>query len=100
MTLCSILAMKYNFNKMQGSQTGDVGYDYDSIMHYGPYAFALRRGLVTISTKNGAKKIGQRQGLSAKDVEQARKLYGCSGTTGGGNAGKIFIKAICLLCII
>ena len=83
-----LLDMKFNFQTVQGSVVNDVGYDYESIMHYGPYAFAVRRGLVTISTRDGSNKIGQRQGLSAKDVEQARKLYKCSGgTTGGGTTG-------------
>ena len=72
---------------MTATKVNDVRYDYDSIMHYGPKAFS-RNGLATIVAKNGHS-IGQRRGLSAIDVEQAKKLYKCSsgGTTGGGTTG-------------
>ena len=63
------------------------GYDYESIMHYGPKAFSVN-GRATISAKNNAR-IGQRQGLSAGDVAQAKTMYtACKGgSTGGGGSG-------------
>ncbi|CAB4005682.1 zinc metallo ase nas-15-like [Paramuricea clavata] len=75
--------MQYNFNKMSG-RTDDTshGYDYGSIMHYGPKAFSVN-GRNTITAKNG-QAIGQRQGLSAGDVQQAKTMYtACRGISTG-----------------
>ncbi len=77
--------MKYNFNKNFASHVNDnIGYDYNSIMHYGPKAFSID-GSNTITAKG--QRIGQRNGLSKKDVQQAKQLYCTGGTTGGGNTG-------------
>ena len=76
--------MRYNFNTNSATHINDgIGYDYDSIMHYGPKAFSID-GSYTILAKNG-QAIGQRQGLSVKDVQQAKQLYCTTQTTGGGN---------------
>ena len=75
--------MKFNFDKVYSSYVQDnIGYDYNSIMHYGPKAFTID-GSDTIVANNG-QSIGQRQGLSTKDVQQARQLY-CQTTTGGND---------------
>ena len=42
-------------------------------MHYGPKAFS-KNGWDTITAKNGHS-IGQKQGLSAIDVAQAKTMY-------------------------
>lgn len=61
----------------------DVGpYDYDSVMHYGRYAFSTN-GQPTIETKNN-QAIGQRGGLSQFDVQAVRQMYGTSGPGGSG----------------
>lgn len=76
--------MRYNFDTNSATHVNDgIGYDYDSIMHYGPKAFTVD-GSDTIVAKN-RQAIGQRQGLSVKDVQQAKQLYCTKGTTGGGN---------------
>ena len=76
--------MRYNFNKNSATHVNDgIGYDYYSIMHYGPKAFTVD-GSYTIVARNG-QKIGQRRGLSVKDVQQAKQLYCTTGTSGGGN---------------
>ena len=80
--------MDYNFKKANLGATDDShGYDYGSIMHYGPYAFS-KNGRKTITAKND-QTIGQRQGLSYGDVEQAKAMYKkCNhGSTGGGSTG-------------
>ena len=64
-----------NFVKKTPSETDDRshGYDYDSIMHYGPKAFS-KNGWDTITAKNGHS-IGQRQELSAIDIAQMKTMY-------------------------
>jgi hypothetical protein len=53
----------------------DIGpYDYGSIMHYPPNAFAIDPSAPTITTPNG-EAIGQRNGLSDGDVAAVAALY-------------------------
>lgn len=65
--------MEHNFNQhiTDGDDIG--GYDFGSIMHYGPTAFGIN-GQVTIQTLNG-QAIGQRNGLSAGDIAAVRAMY-------------------------
>ncbi|KAJ7327741.1 hypothetical protein OS493_026619 [Desmophyllum pertusum] len=69
--------MAYNFHKYGTNRIDSrgVSYDYDSLMHYSSTAFANRRGVRTIVGKNGRINLGQRYGLSTKDIQQARLLY-------------------------
>ncbi|XP_022804319.1 zinc metalloproteinase nas-14-like [Stylophora pistillata] len=77
-----------NFRKYPRSTIDSLGtpYDYQSLMHYGSRFFS-RNGRLTIKTKNpryqGA--IGQRNGLSTIDAQQANRLYQseCSKRGGG-----------------
>ncbi|KAK3728959.1 hypothetical protein QZH41_016815, partial [Actinostola sp. cb2023] len=70
-----------DFKKIMNGGTNDLGvaYDFNSLMHYGPTAFAKAVGLNTIEKLNGNTDFGQTNGLSDKDIEQARLLY-CPGT--------------------
>jgi hypothetical protein len=53
----------------------DIGpYDFDSIMHYSAYAFS-KNGKPTITRKDGSLNLGQREGLSANDIQAVEKLY-------------------------
>lgn len=71
--------MAYNFHKYDTNRVDsrDVSYDYDSIMHYSSTVFANRPGVRTIVGRNGRTNLGQRYGLSKKDIQQANLLYGC-----------------------
>ena len=67
------------------SHVPDVGYDLESIMHFGPYAFStdIKDGLVTIRTlvdlPSCALDLGQRKQLSYRDTLRINKLYQCTG---------------------
>lgn len=55
-----------------------VGWDPDSIMHYGKEAYS-KNGENTIETidEKLIDRIGQRDQLSEKDIERVRKMYKC-----------------------
>ena len=57
--------------------TLDVKYDYNSVMHYGPFFFARERGKQTLRTKIKGVRIGQREKLSLLDVQKGFLLYDC-----------------------
>ena len=72
----------YNFIKYKDwlIDPRDVTYDYGSIMHYALDAFTRKRGLDTIEAIQEVPEgveIGQREGVSEKDAEQIRRMYGC-----------------------
>ncbi|KAL7741428.1 hypothetical protein ACLKA6_000756 [Drosophila palustris] len=64
---------KHNF-QIYESTDFDLGYDYDSVMHYGAYAFS-KNGKRTIVPLQKGVKIGQRLGLSPKDVLKLKRIY-------------------------
>ncbi len=69
-------AHKHNFNKVGSSYAIDLGvYDYGSIMHYSANAFATGK-YPTIVTIPPDQPIGQRDGLSAKDIASVAAIYG------------------------
>lgn len=68
-----------NFLRRSSEHTDDlgVGYDYDSVMHYGPYDFSIEYGhLKTIESYGHV--IGQREQMSSRDIEQLRLMYKCT----------------------
>ncbi len=68
-----------NFDQ-QLTTSKDTGYyDYDSIMHYGPTGFT-RNGLDSIETVPVGIPIGQRNGLSAGDIDGILRAYGITPT--------------------
>lgn len=74
--------VEVNFNKLSTElvKTQGVTYDYNSVMHYSAYAFS-RNGRPTIEPKDRSVRsssLGQRAGLSNKDIQHANALY-CTG---------------------
>lgn len=65
--------MDYNFSQQVNDGDDVGGYDFDSIMHYGPLAFS-RNGQPTIVTPGG-QRIGLRDGLSAGDIAAVNSMY-------------------------
>ncbi|XP_014601798.1 PREDICTED: zinc metalloproteinase nas-4-like [Polistes canadensis] len=83
-----------NFEKTSREITDafGVGYDYGSVMHYSAYAFS-KNGEATIIPKEpggllgligeifqGKTKVelGQREGLSKRDIQKIRRMYHCN----------------------
>lgn len=64
---------KPNF-QIYESNDFNLGYDYDSLMHYGSFAFS-KNGKPTIIPLQKGVKIGQRVGLSPKDVLKLKRMY-------------------------
>jgi hypothetical protein len=78
---------KHNFQQ-RIVETVDLGqYDYGSIMHYPPSAFAIVQGATTIKPKKPLPPgvvMGQRNGLSAGDVASVEALYATEPKPVGG----------------
>ncbi|KAI5719885.1 hypothetical protein M8J76_016375 [Diaphorina citri] len=74
-----------NFKKYPPSEITDfgVGYDFDSVMHYSRKAFS-KNGDDTIVPHDPTVEIGQRVGLSEKDILKANRMYKCDKDGGGG----------------
>ncbi|XP_063709431.1 seminal metalloprotease 1-like [Culicoides brevitarsis] len=70
--------MEHNFEKYSSQIVGDfdITYDYNSVMHYGATGFS-ENGLPTIVPKVWGAPIGQRVGLSRKDIEKLNRMYEC-----------------------
>ncbi|EDW89736.1 seminal metalloprotease 1 [Drosophila yakuba] len=69
---------EFNFNKYADTVVTDfeVGYDYDSCLHYRPGAFSIN-GEDTIVPRDSNAVIGQRVGLSSKDIDKINIMYKC-----------------------
>ncbi|KAK7873116.1 hypothetical protein R5R35_006346 [Gryllus longicercus] len=63
------------------SKDFNVGYDYDSIMHYSAYANSKNKK-PTILPKNNKASIGQRIKLSKKDIMKLSTMYRCKKVNG------------------
>lgn len=67
-----------NFEKLDPDlvDSHGVGYDYNSVMHYDKYFFALTNNLDTLRAKDDATiPLGQAVELSPLDIEQTNLLY-------------------------
>jgi hypothetical protein len=63
---------KFEQHLNDGEDIGD--YDYESLMHYGPYAFSSNGKQTIVPLKESAE-IGQRTHLSNKDIKAINTLY-------------------------
>lgn len=77
----------------------DVKYDYNSVMHYGPFFFARERGEQTLRTKIKAAHIGQREKLSLLDVQKGLLLYQCDKGNGKRGSSRTVIYPFDTFCL-
>ena len=88
MLISSSVGNKYNFDINTNTIDLGVAYDYNSIMHYPDWAFSTN-GKPTIEAvgKTGGAEIGQRDGMTAGDIEQINKYYKCEQDSKSGKGG-------------
>lgn len=65
---------RYNFDQQLNDGKDYGEYDYQSIMHYGMYAFSKNGNKTIIPLSEGAE-IGQREKLSDKDIAAIKAMY-------------------------
>ncbi|XP_042885170.1 astacin-like [Penaeus japonicus] len=74
-------SMAYNFDKDTNSQYVGEGYQYDSIMHYGKYAFSTQWGVLeTIVPRQDGVDLTdpyEKPHMLQSDANQINNLYGC-----------------------
>ena len=77
----TVTGQEHNFEKYDNTavDTQNTPYDYGSVMHYGSNYFS-KNGSPTIEPLQAGARIGQRETLSAIDIEEVRLFYGCNGT--------------------
>ena len=68
-------ANKFNFYRTPIIFKSYTEFDFDSIMLYGPYAFAIDKTKPTITKRDGSTYQVQRNELSEKDKETIAKMY-------------------------
>ncbi|XP_037824847.1 seminal metalloprotease 1-like [Lucilia sericata] len=70
---------KHFFRKQSEKFVTDFGveYDYESVMHYSSTAFT-KNGLATIIPLKSDVEIGQRKGISFKDILKLNLMYDCA----------------------
>ncbi len=71
----------HNFKKYSHGEADYYGeaYDYDSVMHYGNWAFSTSDEMTLQSVSDPDRILGQRDGFSQTDVRQLNKVYNCTG---------------------
>lgn len=65
----------HNFYKYGYNARTQTPYDYTSVMHYSAYAFSKNGQPTLVPKKADLSAIGQRDGLSPRDVEAIQRLY-------------------------
>lgn len=69
-------ANKHNFDIQTATTSYGVPYDYDSVMHYGPYSFAINTNEPTIlRNREPYYQLGNNNGPTASDLAKARAMY-------------------------
>jgi hypothetical protein len=73
-----------NFEKApKGTTVNYAEYDYGSVMHYSPLSFSKNNKATIVARQSNSGKMGQREGLSEKDIRKINSMYKCS--TAGNN---------------
>ncbi|KAM9861121.1 uncharacterized protein ACBR49_003622 [Aulostomus maculatus] len=74
-----IRGMEFNFRRIQTRNLG-TPYDYNSVMHYGRFAFSRNRQPTIIPVPNRNVAIGRATQMSRIDILRVNRLYNCNST--------------------
>ncbi|XP_076590193.1 low choriolytic enzyme-like isoform X1 [Chaetodon auriga] len=74
-----IPGMQGNFRKIRTRNLG-TPYDYNSVMHYGRYAFSRNRQPTIVPIPNSNVAIGRASQMSPTDILRVNRLYRCNST--------------------
>ncbi|XP_010773118.1 low choriolytic enzyme-like, partial [Notothenia coriiceps] len=66
----------HNFMKRKTNNLG-TPYDFDSVMHYGKYAFSKNREPTILAKRNPSLNFGTARTMSKNDIARVNKLYQC-----------------------
>jgi len=72
---------QHNFERQAQGKVQGIPYDFDSLMHYGAYDFAINRNIPVIKPRDSSisiSRLGQRDKLSPYDIMQVNIRY-CPG---------------------
>ncbi|KAF3686989.1 Low choriolytic enzyme [Channa argus] len=72
-----IPGMEHNFRKIQTINLG-TPYDYNSVMHYGRFAFSSNREPTIVPIPDPNVAIGRAQQMSPTDILRVNRLYNCN----------------------
>uniref|UniRef100_A0A3Q3WQ89 Metalloendopeptidase n=1 Tax=Mola mola TaxID=94237 RepID=A0A3Q3WQ89_MOLML len=72
-----ISGMEHNFRLIQTNNLG-TPYDYDSVMHYGRFAFSRNGQPTIVPIPNPNVSIGRAERMSPIDIRRVNILYNCS----------------------
>ncbi|KAM6950388.1 low choriolytic enzyme-like [Lycodopsis pacificus] len=74
-----IPGMEFNFRRIETRNLG-TPYDYNSVMHYGRFAFSRNRRPTIVPIPDGNVAIGRATQMSATDILRVNRLYRCNST--------------------
>nr|XP_046240431.1 low choriolytic enzyme-like [Scatophagus argus] len=77
-----IQGMEHNFRKIPTINL-DTPYDYNSVMHYGRFAFSRNRQPTIIPIPDNNVAIGRATAMSPIDILRVNRLYRCNSTSSG-----------------
>ncbi|XP_049451388.1 low choriolytic enzyme-like [Epinephelus fuscoguttatus] len=72
-----IRGMEFNFRRIQTRNLG-TPYDYNSVMHYGRFAFSRNRQPTIVPIPNPNVAIGRATQMSPTDILRVNRLYRCN----------------------
>lgn len=87
-----ISGMEFNFRKIQTRNLG-TPYDYNSVMHYGRFAFSRNRQPTIIPIPDPNVAIGRAQQMSPVDILRLNRLYQCNSTATGRPLPHMHLKS-------
>ncbi|XP_029985539.1 low choriolytic enzyme-like [Sphaeramia orbicularis] len=72
--------LENQFDKVQTNNLG-TPYDYNSVMHYGRFAFSKNRQPTILPIPDPSVPIGRATEMSANDILRVNRLYACNSTS-------------------